>query len=165
MAAEHARLLTRDLVILFVTACGLSKQQVSEVAALWDELDAMPAKTPEALPADVSEEPPAAERSVIEVDVKPVGSGMRPLLPVPNRAPAIRPGVVAVVMAALRSEGTNRRALRLLWPLAVVTSVLIAGLTVIAIVIPGAAQALGLFFAAVIGLLVIGRVTTSSIKG
>jgi len=35
----------------------------------------------------------------------------------------------------------------LLWPLAFVASVLIARLTVIAIFVPGAAQALGTFFA------------------
>ncbi|MGW3996006.1 hypothetical protein ACWEF6_21155 [Amycolatopsis sp. NPDC004772] len=143
---------TRDLVILYVTACGLSKQQVGEVAELWDELDAKPVKTVEeslAKPLPVE----------VEAEIVPMRTAPAPLVPVRRRTP--RRGTTAeVVLRALRSDRENRRALRLLWPLAFVASVLIAGLTVIAVIVPGAAQALGTFFAVttavgiVIGLMV-----------
>lgn len=139
---------TRDLVILYVTACGLSKEQVGEVAALWDELDAKPVKIVEESLA----EPLPVE---VEAEIVPMRTAPAPLVPVPRRAPRRR-ATAEVVLRALRSDHENRRALRLLWPLAFVVSVLIAGLTVIAVFVPGAAQALGTFFAiaAVLGFVI-----------
>jgi hypothetical protein len=126
---------TRELVILFVTACGLSQQHVREITELWHFLAATPEKAVEEPLAEQNVSVPA-EVSTDSVEVITWNSRQ---IPTVNAAE----GVVA---RTLRSDAATRRAVRLLWPLAFVVSVLIGAVTVIALFVPGAAPALGAFF-------------------
>jgi hypothetical protein len=126
---------TRELVILFVTACGLSQQQVREITELWHFLATTPERAVEAPSAEEDVSVPA-EVSTDSVEVITWNS---------RQIPTVN-ALEGVVARTLRSDAATRRAVRLLWPLALVVSVLIGAVTVIALFVPGAAPALGAFF-------------------